>query len=711
MTRIGIIIFVLFFSFATLFGQDDSQNFSLPRTVVATGTAAAATALSNADLAYLRTRVSSNTRGFKGAFGENIAQRTFLENILEKSGNWKSLTPRLGSQGLDHVFVKYSKDGLPKQLMVAESKYGSSRLGFTKDGIQMGRDWINKRLIKLGKTYSSLSNYTNMKTGKVPFFCDEKMEIHLKNGKTEYFWRNNSREPWKFSGTQSELAEAQTKAKEMGHFLDANGRGIIEYRSRIFHISVKGNDAVINIYDAKNINPEVKINNLKALPQASKPFKIKNLFNKSYPELEREITKKLLNDSEGKLGVKEARQYARKLVKEFKQGIFKEYSLGNLAGTTLLTSIGAGAVAAALDAGIQFLVSGKVDVKQLALTGGAVAAGALIGQGLKIGLTHLVLKNMITLSPASIGLISSMGTIIPISAFLSYGNWLAGNVDLLTATINFGISSFSGYVFDQFIMPSVVMPASIAVASGLLSACGATASTGVAIGSLSGAAAKSATLAWLGGGSLASGGLGVAGGMIVLTSAAAVAALALAAAANFAVKKYDEYAERQKIEELIRIYSFDENMERLVENSGFFPPSHKGKFIKTDYRRGQKYKELAEKIKSWKYEWEKEDDELNQKIVNLENKLTLYEMTQEKSKGINMNPKDRDAQEKQKKRWEDEKEKLLKELDKRKQKRERILNEERDKWEEYLKTLENGTISFNQQSVLPNNCKTNLQEA
>ncbi|HYF89714.1 hypothetical protein [Azospirillum sp.] len=44
----------------------------------------------------------------------------------------------------------------------------------------------------------------------------------------------------------------------------------------------------------------------------------------------------------------------------------------------------------------------------------------------------------------------------------------------------------------------------------------ATSSTGVAIGSLSGAAATNATLAWLGGGSLAAGGAGMAGGMAVL---------------------------------------------------------------------------------------------------------------------------------------------------------------------------------------------------
>jgi hypothetical protein len=50
----------------------------------------------------------------------------------------------------------------------------------------------------------------------------------------------------------------------------------------------------------------------------------------------------------------------------------------------------------------------------------------------------------------------------------------------------------------------------------------ATASTGTAIAGLSGAAATSATLAWLGGGSVAAGGMGVAGGMAVLAGVVAV---------------------------------------------------------------------------------------------------------------------------------------------------------------------------------------------
>ncbi len=55
----------------------------------------------------------------------------------------------------------------------------------------------------------------------------------------------------------------------------------------------------------------------------------------------------------------------------------------------------------------------------------------------------------------------------------------------------------------------------------------ATASTGTAIAGLSGAAATNATLAWLGGGSIVSGGLGIAGGTAVLGGIVAAPVLAV----------------------------------------------------------------------------------------------------------------------------------------------------------------------------------------
>ncbi|WP_423680207.1 hypothetical protein [Undibacterium sp. WLHG33] len=74
----------------------------------------------------------------------------------------------------------------------------------------------------------------------------------------------------------------------------------------------------------------------------------------------------------------------------------------------------------------------------------------------------------------------------------------------------------------------------------------ASASTGTAISSLSGVAATNATLAWLGGGSLATGGLGIAGGTWVLGGlvagpALAIAGYTLASKAEDALTKAEEY--------------------------------------------------------------------------------------------------------------------------------------------------------------------------
>ena len=48
-------------------------------------------------------------------------------------------------------------------------------------------------------------------------------------------------------------------------------------------------------------------------------------------------------------------------------------------------------------------------------------------------------------------------------------------------------------------------------------------------------------------------------------------------------------------------------------------------------QRDTEYKELSDKIKAMKYQWEKDDSEIEQKIVEIENKITLYE---QREKGV-----------------------------------------------------------------------------
>lgn len=87
----------------------------------------------------------------------------------------------------------------------------------------------------------------------------------------------------------------------------------------------------------------------------------------------------------------------------------------------------------------------------------------------------------------------------------------------------------------------------------------ATASTGTAIATLSGAAATNATLAFFGGGALAAGGLGMAGGAVVLGGLVAGPALAImglvldAKAKTNKEKAYSNFAEAKKIEEELTV--------------------------------------------------------------------------------------------------------------------------------------------------------------
>ena len=80
----------------------------------------------------------------------------------------------------------------------------------------------------------------------------------------------------------------------------------------------------------------------------------------------------------------------------------------------------------------------------------------------------------------------------------------------------------------------------------------ATASTGTAIASLSGAAATNATLAWLGGGALSAGGFGIAGGTlalggIVLGPALAVGGFMMASKAEEALTQSEKYRKEVSI--------------------------------------------------------------------------------------------------------------------------------------------------------------------
>ena len=157
-----------------------------------------------------------------------------------------------------------------------------------------------------------------------------------------------------------------------------------------------------------------------------------------------------------------------------------------------------------------------------------------------------------------------------------YADLLAANISVLTDNSS-GESWLAGTA------------AGAAVAAGTFTLVGAfgTASTGVAISSLSGAAATTSTLAALGGGSLASGGLGMLGGVCARGGIFAAVAIpgAMTAKSYLSVKKYEtttkEIKERlnkvppvEAIEKQAeKLHALNGKIEKLLNdfNKGMFP--------------------------------------------------------------------------------------------------------------------------------------------
>ena len=153
---------------------------------VAPAASTTALLLRQADTAMARSVI--NATGLKGSIGENAAGRYFLRQTLQQTGNWHSISPRSGPQGLDHVFIKTNSQGAPTDLLIGESKYNTSRLGMTKDGLQLGTNWSAKRISALGTRYLTVAK-SDIGIARLPLAPKHQLSVILQNGKEVFFWR------------------------------------------------------------------------------------------------------------------------------------------------------------------------------------------------------------------------------------------------------------------------------------------------------------------------------------------------------------------------------------------------------------------------------------------------------------------------------------------------------------------------------------------
>ena len=84
----------------------------------------------------------------------NVNKGQLVEDLMDdimvnKKGYTKLPSKVEGNHGIDGVYVKYDKNGNIKELVIAEAKFGRSRLGKTSMGRQMSDQWIDGNINKM----------------------------------------------------------------------------------------------------------------------------------------------------------------------------------------------------------------------------------------------------------------------------------------------------------------------------------------------------------------------------------------------------------------------------------------------------------------------------------------------------------------------------------------------------------------------------------
>ena len=517
------------------------------------------TTIARADVALSRSFIAPTA--FRGNLGESIVGNCFLKNTLSQSGSWQAVTPRSGPQGLDHLFMKLNKEGSPTALLVGESKFGTSQLGNTADGIQMGKNWISKRLHGLGSRYIAVSSAQVLPSQPVPLSPKQQLNVVLKSGKTVSIWRNSSLSEWNFSGSKTELAEAQRLSNSYGSYLQNAADGKIAYRSRLFNIIREGDSLKIFVREAKDLDIYKSTSQLRVI--GKKPILLEGVLNKPMSnDLRLEIAKALKNKMP-QLSDKECLRLAKDISNKYTvaQLTVKDSPLWiNISRNSLV----AGGIGCTLDIAIQLLTAGEVDFKQTALSGTSVAGGALTGQLTQLalmntGIGQSAVKSLSgTLNCSSTALTSSLSMLsggIFASALFSYGGYFLGYNDLQSANRQMTAGTLgtgAGLLFSAGVTGAIAMYG--------------TAGTGTAISTLGGAAATNATLAWIGGGSLATGGLGTAGGAMILSGGTAIVAVAIVAGTMLVFDWADRKDDNNRVQELLSRYADKSTMEKIVNN-------------------------------------------------------------------------------------------------------------------------------------------------
>lgn len=460
----------------------------------------------------------------KGDLGEAFAARIVVEKFFAETGGWRPITPaRTGTTGIDGLFVKLRPDGLVRDVLVVEAKFGGARLQATASGRQLSEEWVRTRLQDTATRYGQIARRIRAKgvmlesnqPGSGQIF-----RVPLEDGGEALVWEGADGRV--HASRQHAVRPVENLSQRIARQLDrieahlrAVAEGRISYRARLCHLGHEGNAWSIRIVDPVGKVPATELKG-------------------EFHQLPRNVRRALLDSlrewfrSQGNPHI-EAERRARHVCENpaaFDRALRRPrgpWAYGLDWKTLGIGSAFGGVFGGGVELARQWIAGESADWRRIGAeaafnaAGGAAAAYAATQAAYW---TDYLLARSVRWNLSRTG--GAPGAVWGRRALTRVAGVMAGGVvmALIVPTLEYAF----GYVDETTWRQSVVAGVGGTAVSGVAGAAAVwlvstygVASTGTAIATLSGAAATNATMAWFGGGSLAAGGFGMAGGAVVLS--------------------------------------------------------------------------------------------------------------------------------------------------------------------------------------------------
>jgi hypothetical protein len=500
--------------------------------------------LARAEEAICRSVVNYNQ--VRGAFGEAVMERVALGS--RRAGSWQGISVSPKPQGIDGLYIKHNSLGKPNGLLVGEAKFGTSRLAMTKDGRQLSTTWTSPRLASEAARYQqagSASSKTPVQARPRDLMAKpDIVRVRLPDGRNSYFWRTALSDPWSYDGPSGTLESAKKVALQDSAYLKAAADGKISYRQRLYKIDVSPDTISVKVQNVKASSihtfelkeiARVKIDTATRMTyMADVKTEIARQLLMKHPYLAEQDARALVSSSSRR--VRHLEDILRQKNQPYYASVISDTGRAGMAG---------GSLSGVIDVSAQMYQKGQVDWGQ---TSGMVLAG-IASTTAGLATHHLIVSASINNAMVNHYFVSVAHAVgLPTGTVTAnmVGQGLGGAVGSIAfATIMFISGNMEGGDAARLgVAGSAGSIAGTAAYGGLmlLATTYGTAGTGAAISTLSGAAANSAAVAWLGGGTAAAGGGGMALGGIVMTGGVLV--IAVATTAIF-VEGYECYDEKQ----------------------------------------------------------------------------------------------------------------------------------------------------------------------